>query len=1259
MKTFRLTCIFCLFLLKAGAQDHISPYQVKIAGSAYHQFRLDSAGNTFVFGSFDHVGGAYYGRLVKLDQTGAPIQTFAKLYADGTITDLVLQTDGKILICGTFSKINANTVGSVVRLNADGSIDNSFTTSLEGVSKMEIQSTGKIIVSTDGVLARLNANGSIDNTFAFQNYIFTGAEFAIGPDDAIYFTNYNAIFKLTANGADDNSFASLPVGYAGQQWGGQVATLRVQTNGKVLVGGYFTHYNGIAKHGIARLNTDGSLDNTFSSPLTEGGASSIIVRPNGNILIAGGNLATANNSHLQVAELTTAGVLHRPIATTYTNSVSSLLLDKNDKITIGGEFESVNGVNRYGAARFNSNYTLDMTFAPVITWNNSNGRKLVVDNQMRATIFGDYQYRGIYHNQTIVPGKALRVTSAGVHDPGFNPFFATSYATVYSEYIQSDNKIILGGAFGGNSWELIRVNPDGTKDNTFNTGTGPTNETYGGVVYAIEKVSNRILIGGYFTGYSGTPTQSLAAIDVNGALVQAFTGLPAQSQVSKIKAQSDGKIVVLGSFPFPGSTKSLLRFNSNGTLDQTFHSPSFYGWPAAMTVDSLDNIYITGQNLNPDGSYVSCLAKFDPDGYLDGDFFTGQNFGGEWPYIVSITVLPHARIAVGGYFEKVGANQLPGFAILGLDGHLASTEQFFGRESRTVNMYYRNGHLFLAGRFTKTDYTDAYGVARIMILPASPPSAPSHLQVAMSTPGNLSITWNDNSDNENGFVVERAIDNLTTFTTIGTVGADVTQFNDQIAANSYRAYRVRAFNDEGNSAYTNIDSLKWAPAPAGTLTLTIPTPSSTTVNLSWSGTVQYHIGFIIERKTGDGSFVALDTVAKTTTSFASTIVRDVQYQYRVKAYNDRGIVSSTNVSVKWAPIPQGTITLTAPTPTSTQANLSWSGTIQYHDGFIIDRSVNNGAYVAQDTVSKTTNSFQQPIELGVLYKYRVKAYNANGSLMSAVVNVQYLLIPQGTLTLIVPAPTTNQANLAWAASVTNHTGFIIERKKVTDATYTALDTVPTTTNTFASTIEPFVQYAFRVKAYNSSGALTSEVVSVAWNPAPAGQIQVSVEAGAPGEANLSWTSSVIHHVGFIIQRSLQSGTGYVALDTVSKSATTFTDQTDEDVKSYYRILAYNSAGTIASNEVVMLVTGVESYSNNVFRVFPNPSTGLVTAELIEPGSADLSGFTLTDLAGRHVVVPSVNGGQSVDFDLTHLPTGLYILKLKDKGRVLTSKISKR
>ena len=214
----------------------------------------------------------------------------------GPVGAIALQPNGKIVIAGGFHSVNGVTRTNIARLNANGSLDLSFDAgdgiqgSSAAVNAIALQSNGKIVVggrfeAVNGVgrngIARLNADGSLDTTF------------------------------------DPGAGVERVVSQTGE-----VTSLLVQPDGKIVIGGLFLSVDGVARTNIARLNSDGTLDTGFSAGID--GASQFF---------------------------------------TY-GYINALTRQSDAKIILGGWFHSVNGVLRTNLARLNSDGSLDLTYDP-------------------------------------------------------------------------------------------------------------------------------------------------------------------------------------------------------------------------------------------------------------------------------------------------------------------------------------------------------------------------------------------------------------------------------------------------------------------------------------------------------------------------------------------------------------------------------------------------------------------------------------------------------------------------------------------------------------------------------------------------------------------------------------------------------------------------------------------------------------------------------------------------------------------------------
>jgi uncharacterized delta-60 repeat protein len=343
--------------------------------------------------------------------------------ADSIVESSAIQSDGKIIIGGFFNSYDGQSVNNLARLNADGTLDQSFSTGLgpdDAVFCIAIQSDGKIIIGGEfstynGVasnnIARLNSDGTLD-----QN--FNSGAYPTGPGDEVHaitiqndgklligglFSNYDntpskGIARVDADGTLDPSFD--PGNGIEHSNYARIFEIKVQNDGKILIGGEFDSYNGNNRRGIARLNSDGSLDQTFDpgggvyASSTNYFVRGIELRQDGKILIAGSfiyyNGELASNITLLDTDGTSAD-LNNDIKTF--GKVYSLATQDDYKVIIGGAMSSVNGNSAPSfVARLNEDLTLDESFESVVnfyvyTINIQNDGKIIVGGQPWNTPF--------------------------------------------------------------------------------------------------------------------------------------------------------------------------------------------------------------------------------------------------------------------------------------------------------------------------------------------------------------------------------------------------------------------------------------------------------------------------------------------------------------------------------------------------------------------------------------------------------------------------------------------------------------------------------------------------------------------------------------------------------------------------------------------------------------------------------------------------------------------------------------------------------
>ncbi|MBW8051254.1 MAG: T9SS type A sorting domain-containing protein, partial [Cytophagales bacterium] len=529
----------------------------------------------------------------------------------------------KIIIGGQFTSYNGTARNRIARLNADGILDSTFTVGTGANSPVRttsIQSDGKIIIgggffsyngTTRNRIARLNADGTLDGIFTVgtgaNDYVYTTS---IQSDGKIiiggFFTSYNGtainyIARLNADGTLDSTFT---VG-TGADW--TVETTSIQSDGKIIIGGSFTSYNGTARNRIARLNANGTLDSTFTVGTGANGAvRTTSIQSDGKIII-GGNFTSYNGTaRNKIARLNADGTLDGTftVGTGADSRVYTTSIQSDGKIIIGGQFTSYNGTARNRIARLNADGTLDSTF-------------------------------------TVGTG-------------------ASSW--VYTTSIQSDGKIIIGGQFtsynGTVRNRIARLNTDGTLDSTFTVGTGASS-----IVRTTSIQSDgKIIIGGNFTSYNGTARNHIARLNADGTLDGTFTvGTGASSDVYTTSIQSDGKIIMGGGFTsYNGTARNrIARINADGTLDGTFTVGTGANTSVLTTsIQSDGKIIIGGWFTSYNGTARNRIARLNADGTLDGTFTVGTGASSD---VSTTSIQSDGKIIIGGWFTSyngIGRNRI-------------------------------------------------------------------------------------------------------------------------------------------------------------------------------------------------------------------------------------------------------------------------------------------------------------------------------------------------------------------------------------------------------------------------------------------------------------------------------------------------------------------------------------------------------------------------------------------------------------------------
>jgi uncharacterized delta-60 repeat protein len=287
---------------------------------------VESNGEIVIGGDFFSVNGnsCNYVAVVKTDGTFDTAFNSGGSGPQNSVTSIVVQTDGKIVLGGYFNTYNSTSVSGIIRVNGNGTVDTGFQNALISgsyVYSLALQSDGKIVAAGDfqqsspndslhplvssvnPSLVRLNADGTLDSAFTGDSAISSADQLTVQPNDQIILTAYDSIgqgygvFRLNPDGSVDPSFTFTADN-------AEASAVAAQPDGKILVGGQFYFVNGVPQAHIARLNADGTLDTTFNVGVgANGSVQQIALRPDGEIFVAGAFNGISDASRSQLALL--------------------------------------------------------------------------------------------------------------------------------------------------------------------------------------------------------------------------------------------------------------------------------------------------------------------------------------------------------------------------------------------------------------------------------------------------------------------------------------------------------------------------------------------------------------------------------------------------------------------------------------------------------------------------------------------------------------------------------------------------------------------------------------------------------------------------------------------------------------------------------------------------------------------------------------------------------------------------------------------
>ncbi|HTG43291.1 MAG TPA: delta-60 repeat domain-containing protein [Verrucomicrobiae bacterium] len=362
-----------------------------------------------------------------------------------------------------------------------------------------------------------------------------------------------------------------------------VYILVAQPDGKILIGGAFQSVGEVARANVARLNSDGTLDPTFNpgTAVDTGYVTAIAVDQFGRILLGGNFSSSDYSAPNNLARLNSDGSVDYSLdpGLYVDGAVNALALQDEDYIVIAGAFFYVNGYPRQNVARLYQDGSLDFAFDACVAATSGVGASalaLLPDGHILVT--GKFTFAGNQRRDGIA-----RLESCGDLDASYasqQPGINTN-AEVYCLGLLTNGNALLGGSFVLYNEQsrsgIMELDPNGALLPGFDPGSGVLGET----IYALStQVDQKIIIGGTFSEYNGTPVSNIARLNPDGSLDSSFNpGTGPDDAVSSFLLLPDRRLLVAGRFSsFDGVPRiGLVKLHgdlSRGLLGQPVNLPN-------------------------------------------------------------------------------------------------------------------------------------------------------------------------------------------------------------------------------------------------------------------------------------------------------------------------------------------------------------------------------------------------------------------------------------------------------------------------------------------------------------------------------------------------------------------------------------------------------------------------------------------------------------------------------------------------------------
>jgi uncharacterized delta-60 repeat protein len=671
---------------------------------------------------------------------------------DNTVFALRSQWDGKLMSAQTYGNGRRHPDGS-----RDASYERNFNSDLlelTGDDKCVLGNTRLVLNSSQrSLLVRTLADGRQDPAFLpdplFTNRVGSISRITVQSDGKIIVSGVlsaqpsrSLLVRLQSDGRLDTNFAELT-------FGGQVSSLLITPDCKLLVSGTFTNLAGFKRSGIARIHLDPA------------GVPQIIQQPSSLSLRPG----QAGILRVQATCSPSTLVQWYFSDTPLSGATNSLLIFTNAQLSHHGVYHVVLS-NSFGSVTSElASISIDLSPPPAGSIEVSFLPNQGCNNAARAllkTADGKIVVAGSFTEVNGVPQvHVARLNRDGSLDPDFNAGSGAG-GRVLCLAGAPEGKIYVGGSFtnfgGFHTRGVVRLNPDGTVDTTFNANIGPTSSNE--VRCLAMHRGGKLLVGGGFVGVGTNQTQRhLVRLLADGTLDESFRPpwLPSQlyeATVNCLAVTPEQTVVVGGNFLLGSQRYEMLRLREDGSGERYFSTQN--------------NREIRAIALQTDGKAVAArsdnrIVRYLPDALLD-PAFNADLTNLSTAFISSLHVEPCGRIVAAGLVSASGLQPRPWGNLMRFNPDGSRDSEFMppitdGRIWSAAAL--DDGTIALVGEFSYVDGASRRCVALVRGGPYFSPTITSqpvsqtigegqHLELSVGTPCTIPpvfVSWTLNGTN--------------------------------------------------------------------------------------------------------------------------------------------------------------------------------------------------------------------------------------------------------------------------------------------------------------------------------------------------------------------------------------------------------------------------------------------------------------------------------------------------------------------------------